>query len=92
MAIPLAALIVILIALFAGAIALSAFVWAVRTKQFSIQQLNQGAYMVFDEQEPAGVPQDMVFGSPGETSATNAPLADQHPPSSFSDSSSHGKA
>jgi nitrogen fixation-related uncharacterized protein len=61
MAIPLAALIVILVALGAGALALSAFIWAVRTKQFSIQQLNEGAYLIFDEREPAGIPQDMIF-------------------------------
>lgn len=61
MSLPFAALIVILIALAAGALALAAFVWAIRTKQFSIQQLNKGAYEVFDEDEPAGVPQDMIF-------------------------------
>lgn len=64
MAVPLAALIVILIALLAGALALTAFLWAVRTKQFSIKQLNEGAYLVFDEHEPVGTPQDMMFGSP----------------------------
>ncbi len=64
MAVPLAALIVILIALLAGALALTAFLWAVRTKQFSIKQLNEGAYAVFDEEEPVGVSQDMMFGSP----------------------------
>ncbi|HWP83374.1 MAG TPA: cbb3-type cytochrome oxidase assembly protein CcoS [Bacteroidota bacterium] len=64
MSIPLAALLVIMIALFAGAFALSAFVWAIRTKQFSIEQLNEGAYLVFDEAEPAGKPQDMLFGTP----------------------------
>lgn len=61
MSVPLAALIVILIALVAGALALAAFVWAIRTKQFSIQQLNKGAYEVFDHEEPAGVPQDLIF-------------------------------
>ncbi len=61
MNLPIAALIVILIALFAGALALSAFVWAIRTKQFSIRQLNEGAYSVFDDDEPVGTPQDMIF-------------------------------
>ncbi len=61
MHLPIAALIVILIALFAGALALSAFVWAIRTKQFSIRQLNEGAYSVFDDDEPVGIPQDMIF-------------------------------
>ncbi|MBI2619887.1 MAG: cbb3-type cytochrome oxidase assembly protein CcoS, partial [Ignavibacteriales bacterium] len=41
MTLPLAALIVILIAMVAGSLALAAFVWAIRTKQFSIQQLNK---------------------------------------------------
>ena len=61
MTLPLAALIVIIIAIVAGAFALSAFIWAIRTKQFSIQQLNKGAYLVFDEDEPAGQAQDMIF-------------------------------
>ncbi|MBI2619595.1 MAG: cbb3-type cytochrome oxidase assembly protein [Ignavibacteriales bacterium] len=61
MTLPLAALIVILIAMVAGSLALAAFVWAIRTKQFSIQQLNKGAYQVFDQDEPAGQPQDMIF-------------------------------
>ena len=61
MTLPLAALIVIIIALVAGAFALSAFLWAIRTKQFSIQQLNKGAYLVFDESEPVGQAQDMIF-------------------------------
>ncbi len=61
MTLPLAALIVIVIALVAGALALSGFVWAIRTKQFSIQHLNKGAYLVFDESEPVGQSQDMIF-------------------------------
>lgn len=61
MDLPFAVFIVILVALVAGALALSAFVWAIRTKQFSIQQLNKGAYMVFDDDEPVGTPQDMIF-------------------------------
>ncbi len=61
MTLPLAALIVILIAIFAGSLALAAFVWAIRTKQFSIRQLNKGAYQVFDADEPVGEPQDMIF-------------------------------
>lgn len=61
MTLPLAALIVVIIAIVAGAFALSAFVWAIRTKQFSIQQLNKGAYLVFDESEPVGQAQDMIF-------------------------------
>lgn len=63
MTLPLAALIVIIIAVVVGAFALSAFVWAIRTKQFSIQQLNKGAHLVFDESEPMGQAQDMIFHS-----------------------------
>ncbi|MGH2567787.1 MAG: cbb3-type cytochrome oxidase assembly protein CcoS [Bacteroidota bacterium] len=63
MALPFAVIIVIIIALVAGALALSAFLWAIRTKQFSIKQLNEGAYLVFDEEEPVGTPQDMIFGN-----------------------------
>jgi cbb3-type cytochrome oxidase maturation protein len=66
MSIPFAALVVIAIALFAGALALAAFLWAVRTKQFTIDQLNKGAHLVFDEAEPSGEPQDMLFGHPDE--------------------------
>ncbi|HEY4611526.1 MAG TPA: cbb3-type cytochrome oxidase assembly protein CcoS [Bacteroidota bacterium] len=61
MALPFAVMIVIVIALVAGALALSAFIWSIRTKQFSIEQLNRGAYLVFDDEEPAGTPQDMLF-------------------------------
>lgn len=64
MTIPFAAVIVIVIALIAGAFALAAFVWAIRTKQFSLEQLNKGAYLVFDDDEPVGQPQDMLFGQP----------------------------
>ncbi len=67
MGLPLAVIIVIVIALAAGALALSAFIWAIRTKQFSLQQLNEGAYMVFDDDEPAGIPQDMIFSKNGES-------------------------
>lgn len=64
MTIPFAAVIVVVVALIAGAFALAAFVWAIRTKQFSIEQLNKGANLVFDDDEPVGRPQDMLFGQP----------------------------
>lgn len=63
MTIPFAVIIVLVIALVAGALALAAFVWAIRTKQFSIEQLNKGAYQIFDDEEPVGRPQDMLFQS-----------------------------
>jgi len=61
MTLPLAVLVVLAIALIAGALALAAFIWAIRTRQFSVEQLNQGAYLIFDEAEPTGQAQDMVF-------------------------------
>lgn len=61
MALPFAVIIVLVIALIAGALALSAFIWSIRTKQFSIEHLNRGATLIFDEDEPLGTPQDMVF-------------------------------
>lgn len=72
MTLPPAALIVVIIALVAGAFALSAFIWAIRTKQFSIEQLNRGAYLVFDDEEPVGTPQDMIFKKNGENTNTRA--------------------
>ncbi len=50
-----------MIAIAGAALALAAFVWAVRNRQFSIEHLERGAYVIFDDDEPAGVPQDMVF-------------------------------
>ncbi len=61
MTIPSAAVIVIAVAIIAASVALGAFIWAIRTKQFSIEQLNKGAHLVFDEEEPAGEAQDMIF-------------------------------
>jgi cbb3-type cytochrome oxidase maturation protein len=62
MSLPLAGLILILIALIGGVMAMAAFIWAVRTKQF--KDLNAGAYVIFDEEEPAGKVTDNTFGSP----------------------------
>lgn len=64
MTLPFAAVVVIAIALFAGALGLAAFLWAIRTRQFSIQQLNQGASVIFDDDEPLGKPQDQIFTKP----------------------------
>ena len=38
---------------------MGAFIWAVRTNQFS--NLNKAAYVIFDEDEPVGVFTDEVF-------------------------------
>jgi len=61
MSLPIAVIIIISILVVAGALALAGFVWAVRTKQFSIRQLNEGAKLIFDDQEPIGTPQDLTF-------------------------------
>ncbi|HAV23097.1 MAG: hypothetical protein A2X67_02180 [Ignavibacteria bacterium GWA2_55_11] len=61
MTLPLAAYIVIFVALCAGALGLAAFIWAIRHKQFSLKQLNSGAMLIFDDEEPVGRPQDQVF-------------------------------
>ena len=61
MIIPSAVLIFILIVITAGALALAAFIWAIRTKQFSYQHTNDGARVVFDDDEPEGFPQGMIF-------------------------------
>ena len=58
---PIAVLIIIAFVVVAGALTLAAFVWAVQTKQFSIRQLNEGALLIFDDEEPIGTPQDQTF-------------------------------
>ena len=64
MSLPIALIIIVSIVVVAGALALAGFVWAVQTKQFSIKQLNEGAKLIFDEEEPVGTPQDMIFKRP----------------------------
>ena len=66
MSLPIAVVIIIAIVVVAGALTLAGFVWAVQTKQFSIMQLNEGAKLIFDDEEPIDTPQDMIF-----TSSTN---------------------
>jgi cbb3-type cytochrome oxidase maturation protein len=61
MSLPVAVVIIVSIVLIAGALALAAFVWAVRAKQFSIKLLNEGAKSIFDDEEPVGTPQDLIF-------------------------------
>jgi len=62
MTLPLAGLVLILIVFLGGAMAMFAFLWAVRTKQF--RDLNAGAYAIFDEEEPVGKMTDNTFGFP----------------------------
>lgn len=62
MDLPQAGLILIIVALLGGVIAMSAFIWAVHTKQF--KDLNAGAYIIFDDVEPVGKMTDNTFGFP----------------------------
>ncbi len=61
MNLPLAALLIVLVAVIAASVALAAFYWAVRRNQFSIRDLNEGGYTIFDNDEPVGEPQDLMF-------------------------------
>jgi len=72
MSLPFAAYVVILIAIAAGSLGLAAFLWAIRSKQFSIDHLNKGAAIIFDDDEPIGQPQDHLFTNPhGNAEASN---------------------
>ncbi len=61
MNVTLAALILIFLVLIGGALAIGAFFWAVRNKQF--KDLNAAAYVIFDEEEPVGKMTDNTFGT-----------------------------
>lgn len=62
MNLPFAAIILILLVFLGASLAIGAFFWAVRNKQF--KDLNAGAYVIFDEDEPIGKMTDNVFGTP----------------------------
>ncbi|MER3446761.1 MAG: cbb3-type cytochrome oxidase assembly protein CcoS [Candidatus Dadabacteria bacterium] len=62
MSFPLGVLILIVVVLLGGFMALCAFIWAVRRGQF--KNLNAGAYVIFDEEEPVGEMTDNTFGFP----------------------------
>lgn len=68
MSFPLGVLILIVVALLGGFMALCAFVWAVRTDQFD--NLNAGAYAIFDDEEPVGKMTDNTFGFPESEETT----------------------
>jgi nitrogen fixation-related uncharacterized protein len=61
MSLPIAIVIIVSFLVVGGALTLAGFVWAVKKKQFSIKQLNEGAKLIFDDDEPIGTPQDMIF-------------------------------
>jgi cbb3-type cytochrome oxidase maturation protein len=61
MNVPLAALILIFLLFLGASLAIGALFWSVRNKQF--KDLNAGAYVIFDEEEPIGKMTDNVFGA-----------------------------
>lgn len=67
MNISLASLILISVVFLAAAFAIAAFVWAIRNKQF--KDLNAGAFVIFDEEEPIGEMTDTIFGDPDNNGA-----------------------
>ena len=71
MSLPVAVIIIISFVVIAGALTLAGFVWAVQSKQFSIKQLNEGAKQIFDDEEPIGTPQDMLFKKPSNGSTNH---------------------
>ena len=58
------AVVIIAVALIAGALALAAFFWALRTGQFSVKHMKEGALTIFDSHEPVGTPTDQTLQTP----------------------------
>jgi len=58
------AVVIVAVALIGGALALAAFFWALRTGQFSVKHMNEGALTIFDSKEPVGTPTDMTLQTP----------------------------
>ncbi len=56
-----AAIVILIIAMSGGALALSAFFWALRSRQFSIKHINEGAKVIFDAADTIGTPSDQLF-------------------------------
>lgn len=59
MNVPPATLLLVVLSICGAALALAAFVWAVRTGQ--LDQTNAGGLVIFDDEEPAGTPSGPVF-------------------------------
>lgn len=59
MNLPVSGIVIIMVIFVGGIIAVSAFLWAVRNKQF--RDLNSGAYVIFDDDEPTGHMTDTTF-------------------------------
>jgi cbb3-type cytochrome oxidase maturation protein len=58
------AVVIVAVALIGGALALAAFFWALRTGQFSVKHMNEGALTIFDSKEPVGTPTDQTLQTP----------------------------
>ena len=58
------AVVIVAVAIVAGALALAAFFWALRTGQFSVKHMNEGALTIFDSHEPVGMPTDQTLQTP----------------------------
>jgi cbb3-type cytochrome oxidase maturation protein len=52
------------VAIIGASAALAAFLWALRTRQFSLKHLNEGAMVIFDNAEAVGEPTDQIFKKP----------------------------
>jgi len=59
MNVPPAVLLLLAVAASGAALALAAFVWAVRNGQ--LDQSNAGGLVIFDQEEPVGMPTDQLF-------------------------------
>lgn len=69
MNLPISGTVIIMVIFFGGIIAVSAFLWAVRNKQF--RDLNEGAYVIFDDEEPTSCMTDTTFAPPENKDNTN---------------------
>ena len=56
-----AAILILAVAVAGAAFALSAFLWALRTHQFSVKHMNEGAFVIFDKADRPGEPTDQLF-------------------------------
>jgi cbb3-type cytochrome oxidase maturation protein len=59
MNVPPAVLVLLAVAVCGAALALAAFVWAVRNGQ--LDNTNAGGLVIFDREEPVGTPTDQLF-------------------------------
>jgi cbb3-type cytochrome oxidase maturation protein len=59
MNVPPAVLLLLAVAASGAALALAAFVWAVRNGQ--LDHSDAGALVIFDQEEPVGMPTDQLF-------------------------------